>query len=76
MKNEITFVGDKNVFKHSKSFIESRDQLLKDFLNAETPYDRYKTMMKAISWLECKEEIAYYREQEIVNLRSQNNVKS
>ena len=59
------------MFKHSESFIVSREALLRDFLNAETQYDRYKILQRAISWLEAKEEIAHYREQEITRLRSQ-----
>lgn len=59
------------MFKHSEAFVKSRDALVRDFLNAETQYDRYMVLQRAISWLEAKEELGYYREQEINRLRSQ-----
>lgn len=71
LKTETPFTGDEHVFKHSGSFIVSRDALIRDFLNAETQYDRYVVLQRAISWLEAKEEIAHYREQDIKRLRSQ-----
>jgi hypothetical protein len=57
--------------KTSDSFAISRDSLIRDFLNAETPYNSYLVLMRAISWLESKEEIAMLREQEIIRLRKQ-----
>jgi hypothetical protein len=71
LETETPFTGDEHVFKHSEAFIVSRDALIRDFLNAETQYDRYVVLQRAISWLEAKEEIAHYREQEIKSLRSQ-----
>lgn len=58
------------MYKHSESFIVSRDSLVRDFLNAESQYDRYLVLQRAISWLESKEELGYYREQEINRLRA------
>lgn len=55
----------------SKSFAISRDSLIRDFLNSETQYDRYLVLMRAISWLESKEEIGVLREQEITRLRAE-----
>jgi hypothetical protein len=55
----------------SRSFAISRDLLIRDFLNSETQYERYLVLMRAISWLESKEELGALREQEIARLRSQ-----
>lgn len=74
MNSQVTAMESYMVFKHTESFIVTREALLKEFLNAETPYDSYKAFMKAISWLESKEELAHYREQEIARLRSKNSV--
>lgn len=71
LKVEIPSIGEKCLFKHTESFMVSREALIRDYLNADTPYDRYKVLMRAISWLEAKEELATYREQEITRLRSE-----
>lgn len=63
--------GDKHLFKHTESFIDTREGLLRDFLNAKTQYNRYKVFMKVIDWVEAKEEVGYYREQEIARLKNQ-----
>lgn len=55
----------------SRSFAIRRDLLIRDFLNSETQYERYLVLMRAIAWLESKEELGVLREQEIARLRSQ-----
>ena len=59
------------MYQQSESYKISREALIRDFLNAETQYDRYRVLNRALSWLDAKEEIAHYREQEIERLRSQ-----
>lgn len=59
------------MFKHSESFIVSREALLRDFLNSETQYDRYLVLQRAIAWLESKEELSSLREVEITRLRAE-----
>jgi len=63
--------GGESLYQQSESYKISRENLLRDFLNAETPYDRYVLFNRALSWLDSKEEVAHYREQEIERLRSQ-----
>ena len=59
------------MYKHTESYLVSRENVLRDFLNAETNYDRYVVINRVLSWLDSKEELAYYREQEIQRLRSE-----
>ena len=63
--------GDEYLYQQSESYKVSRENLLRDFLNAETPYDRYVLFNRALSWLDSKDETAHYREQEIIRLRSE-----
>jgi hypothetical protein len=63
--------GGESLYQQSESYKISREALIRDFLNAETQYDRYRVLNRALSWLDAKEEIAHYREQEIERLRSQ-----
>jgi hypothetical protein len=63
--------GEESLYQQTDSYKISRENLLRDFLNAETPYDRYVVLNSALSWLDSKEELAHYREQEIQRLRSQ-----
>ena len=63
--------GDEYLYQQSESYKVSRENLLRDFLNAETHYERFVVLNRALSWLDSKEEIAQYREQEIQRLRSQ-----
>jgi len=63
--------GEESLYQQTDSYKFSRENLLRDFLNAETPYERYVLFNRALSWLDAKEEIAHYREQDIQRLRSQ-----
>jgi hypothetical protein len=59
------------LYQQSESYKISRENLLRDFLNAKTPYERYVVLNRALSWLDSKDETAHYREQEIIRLRSE-----
>jgi hypothetical protein len=59
------------MYKQSESYAVTREGALRDFLNAETPYDRYVVFNRVLQWLDSKEELSYYREQEINRIRSQ-----
>jgi hypothetical protein len=63
--------GDESLYQQSESYKISRENLLRDFLNAKTQYERYVVLNRALSWLDAKDEIAHYREQEVKRLRSQ-----
>lgn len=71
MTTETPQNGDESLYQQSESFKITRENLIRDFLNAQTQYDRYVVLKRAISWLEAKDEIAHYQEQEIKRLRSQ-----
>jgi hypothetical protein len=62
--------GGESLYQQTDSYKISRENLLRDFLNAETPYERYVLFNRALSWLDSKDETAHYREQEIIRLQS------
>jgi hypothetical protein len=47
-------------YEPTEGFIVSIENLKKDFLNAETTYDKYKAFEKAIEWIKTSDELKWY----------------
>lgn len=71
LTTEIQQSGDESLYHQTESYKVTREALIRDFLNAETQYDRFVVLNRALSWIDAKDEIAHYQEQEIKRLRSQ-----
>jgi len=55
----------------SEAYQHSRESVLKDFINASTPYERYAVFIKLLEWLDVKHELLRYREQDVKELKDQ-----
>jgi hypothetical protein len=71
LTTEIQQSGGESLYQQTESYNATREALVRDFLNAETQYDRFVVLNRALSWIDAKDEIAHYQEQEIKRLRSQ-----
>jgi hypothetical protein len=57
------------MYQQSESYKVTREKYIREFLNAETAYDRYAVFMNLLNWLDSKDELGYLREQEIKRLQ-------
>lgn len=65
-------IGTMTDYIPSEPFNASIENLRREYFNAPTPYDQWKVFEKAINWIETKNELIYYMNENSKQLREQN----
>lgn len=47
-------------YQPSLAYLHTREEHIKDFMNAETEYDKWKAFEAVLKWLDSKDELQYY----------------
>ena len=57
--------NDKNSYQPDDGFNVTIENLEKDFMNATTPYDKWKVFQRSLNWIKTKDELEHYLKEKL-----------
>lgn len=49
-------------YKPSEGYVITREQYIKEFINATDAYTRYSVFMKLLQWMDTTQELMYWKD--------------